>query len=73
MLDAPSELHVCAKPVMLALSPKDKLPKKLLQIAKKRNKLRQALEANDATLAKQIWRQAMQACYACHQGQGWRT
>jgi len=69
MLDAPSELHVCAKPVMLALSPKDKLPKKLLQLAKKRNKLRQALEANDATLAKQIWQQAMQACYACHQGQ----
>ncbi len=74
MLDTPSEIHNCAKPVMLALSQKDKLPKKLLQIAKKRNKLvfqdlRQALEANNAVQAKQIWQQAMQTCYTCHQGQ----
>ncbi|MHB2147568.1 cellulose biosynthesis cyclic di-GMP-binding regulatory protein BcsB [Calditrichota bacterium LG25] len=73
-LNDPQGIHGCARPVMLALSQKDRLPEQMLQVAKKRNKLvfkdlQQALKNKNSDKAKAIWRQAMETCYACHQGQ----
>ena len=69
-----SGVHSCAKPVMLALSKKAQLPARMLQMAKKRNRLvfknlKQALQQKDKPKARAIWQKTMETCYACHQGQ----
>ncbi len=74
VLEDPSGIHGCGKPVILALSQKEHLPKQMLQVAQKRNQLvfkelKQALQQNDLSRAKAVWQQTMETCYACHQGQ----
>jgi hypothetical protein len=58
---------------MLAIGFKEKLPKDLLKVAKKRNvlvfkELNKALTEKDGKKAKEVWHRAMETCYACHQG-----
>ncbi len=73
LIKAPNAIKGCGKPIMLAIGFKEKLPKGLLQVAKKRNKLifkdlSGALRQGNKTLSAEIWHKAMQTCYACHQG-----
>lgn len=72
-LDEPEGVRGCAKPVLLALSQKDQLPKSMLAIAQKRNRivfkdLKLALKEQSYVKAKLYWHQAMETCYTCHQG-----
>ena len=72
-LDNPEGVRGCGKPVILAIGHKENLSPKMLAVAQKRNKivfkdLRQELVARNKVKAKEVWRSAMETCYACHQG-----
>ncbi len=74
LLRDPAGVRGCAKPVLLAVAHKEKLPRGMLKIAKKRNqlvfgKLKKALKQKNKEQAIKIWQKAMRTCYACHQGQ----
>ncbi len=73
LLDAPDGVRDCGKPVMLAIGFKEKMPKVLLKIAKKRNRLvfkelKKALSEGNSQKAADLWYKAMLTCYGCHQG-----
>ena len=73
LLTSPNAVKGCGKPVMLAIGFREKLPKGLLALAKKRNvlvfkELNKALTEKNANKAKEVWHRAMTTCYACHQG-----
>ncbi len=73
-LDDPDGVRGCGKPVILAIGHKEKLPRQMLDMAAKRNKLvfqdlRKWLKLGAQQAATVTWQSAMETCYACHQGQ----